>query len=276
MKPLRRARYAADVAFGPRLRSWRAARRLSQAALATRAAISPRHLSFVENGRANPSRDVVLALCDALDVPLRERNELLAAAGFAAGFTASTLAADTHRQLRRALDHVLAQQEPFGAIIVDARWNLVEANRGATRMLAQFPPRSAAGLEAARNLVLATLHPDALRGYVVNWDEVAGAVMTRLHHEVAATPHDEARARLLATALATPGVPTSWRARPPGRTADPFLTVHLRSETLDVRVFSMITTIGTPLDVTVEELRIESFFPADAASEHALRALAAT
>lgn len=264
------------MTFGPRLRAWRQTRRLSQAMLADRAAISPRHLSFVENGRANPSREVVLALCDALDVPLRERNELLATAGFAAVFPSAALSATTLQQLRRALDHLLAQQEPFAAVVVDARWNVLEMNRGASRMLAQFPPRSAAGLAAARNLALATLHPDALRGYVVDWPAAAAAVVARLHHEVAAAPHDDARARLLAAALAMPDVPRSWRAPTPGHSAAPFLTLHLRSPTLDVRLFSMITTIGTPLDVTVEELRVESFFPADAASERALRALATT
>lgn len=263
----------AIAGFGPQLRSWRLARHLSQEALAARAEISPRHLNFVENGRSNPSRELVLALSDALDIPLRDRNALLSSAGYAAVYRASNLDGSELRHLRHALSHVLKQQEPYGAFVLNGRWDLVEANRGALRMLAQFPPRSAAGLAASRNILLASLHPDALRGYIVNWLEVAGLLIARLHRELAAMPSDETQ-RLLATALAMPDVPSHWRTPTPGQSTDPFVTVQLRSETLELNLFSMLTTIGTPLDVTAEELRIETYFPADEASERVLRQLA--
>lgn len=248
---------------------------MSQEQLAARAGISARHLSFVENGRSQPSREVVLALAGALDVPLRERNTLLSAAGFAAAYRASAHDGDELVHLRRALDHLLAQQEPYGAVVVDGRWDVLRMNRGAQRLFQHFPPTTPDGVAAAQNLVLAIVHPGALQPYLVNWEDVAGPVVARLHRELAARPADEALQRLLARVLAQPDVPTAWRMPAPGRSAAPFVTVHLRSATLDVRLFTMLTSIGTPLDVTAEELHIEAYFPADDATERALRELTA-
>jgi len=259
--------------FGTQLRSWRTARRISQEQLAGRAGVSTRHLSFVENGRAKPSREVVLALAGALDVPLRERNALLTAAGFAAVFAASPLAADELRHLRRAIDHILAQQEPFGAVVVDGHWDLLQMNQGAQRVFQHFLPTTSEGAAAAKNLVLGIVHPGALRPYIVNWEEVAGPLIARLHREISARPADESLPRLLASVLACPDVPAEWRVPAPGKAATPFLTVHLRSPTLEVRLFTMLTSIGTALDVTAEEVHIESYFPADDESERRLRAL---
>jgi transcriptional regulator with XRE-family HTH domain len=262
-----------DGAFGGQLRAWRQNRNLSQEALAGRAGVSPRHLSFVENGRSQPSRDLVLALAGALDVPLRERNSLLAAAGFAAAFRASPLDGDVLAHLRRAIAHVLAQQEPFAAVVVDGGLEILQMNRGAQRLFAQFPPASPAGAAALGNLALGVLHPDALRPYLVNWTDVAGHLVARLQRDVAARTADDALARLLTRVLAQPGVPADWRAFTPGKSAPPFIPVHLRSPTVEVRMFTMLTSIGTPLDVTAEELHIETYFPADDASERVLRAL---
>lgn len=259
--------------FGPQLRSWRLARHLSQEALAARAEISSRHLNFVENGRSNPSRELVLALADALDIPLRDRNSLLTLAGFAAVYRASALDAAELRHLRHAVDYMIRHQEPFGAFVLDGRWDIVGLNGGAQNLIAQFPPRSAAGVAASRNILLASLHPDALRPYIVNWEEVAAQLVARLHREIAALPSEENR-RLLATVLATPGVPATWRIPTPGQNAEPFATVHLRSPTIELSLFTMVTTIGTPIDVTAEELRIETYYPADEASERKMRELA--
>lgn len=264
---------AAAEAFGPHLRRWRTARQLSQEALAGRARVSPRHLSFVENGKSAPSRELVLALAGALDVPLRDRNALLVAAGYAPIYATSSLDGDELRHLRGAIDRVLAQQEPFGAVVVDRAWNLLRMNAGAARLLVRFPPRTPAGAEAARNLITGILHPEALRPYIVNWDELAGHMVARLHREIASTPDDDGRRRLLAAALAIPGVPSDWRTMPVGTPAAPFATVHLRNADLELRLFTMLTSIGTPLDVTAEEVHIESYFPADDASEAALRAM---
>src|SRR5688572_26983950 len=126
--------------FGGQLRSWRTSRRMSQEQLAARAGVSPRHLSFVENGKSNPSREVVLALAGALDVPLRDQNALLAAAGFASAFRASALDGDELSSLRRAIDHILQQQEPFGAVVVDGQGDIARMNNGALKLLQHFPP----------------------------------------------------------------------------------------------------------------------------------------
>lgn len=263
-----------DAAFGAQLRAWRFARHLSQEELAARAEVSARHLSFVENGRSQPSRELVMALAAALDVPLRERNTLLAAAGFAPAFRASALDSVELAHLRRAIDHVLDQQEPYGAVVVDGGWDLVRLNRGAAALFARFPVTTAAGAAAARNLVLAVVHPEALRPYIVNWTDVAGLLVARLQREVAARPGADGLARLLARVLAQPGVPAEWRAFTPGRSTAPFVPLHLRAPGLELRLFTMMTSIGTPLDVTAEELHIETYFPADDASDAALRTLA--
>ncbi len=260
--------------FGSQLRSWRTSRRVSQEDLAARAGVSAKHLSFVENGKSQPSREIVLALAGALDIPLRERNTLLAAAGFAAVYRASPLDGDELAHLRRAIDHVLAQQEPFGAVVVDGRWDLLKMNTGAARLFAKFPPTSPDGLAATSNLVLGIVHPQGMRQYIVNWLDVAGHLVARLHRELAARPGDDYLRQLLARVLAQPDVPTEWRAPTPGRSAAPFITVHLRSPAIEVQLFTMLTSIGTPLDVTAEEIHIETYFPADDASEAALRALA--
>ncbi len=257
--------------IGPQLRAWRMSRRVSQEQLAERAGVSARHLSFVENGRSQPSRDLVLALAGALDVPLRDRNALLTAAGFAAAYRASPLDGGDLAQVRRAIDHVLRQQEPYGAAVVDGGWNILQLNRGAAALVQRFPPTSAAGLEAARNLLLGTVHPDALRRYIVNWQEVALHLVVRLHREIAMRPEDETQRRLLARVLAQPDVPGEWRIPVPGRTAGPVLTVHLKNAGTEVKLFTMLTSIGTPLDVTADEIHIETYFPADDASDAVIR-----
>lgn len=261
--------------FGGQLRAWRLARRVSQEELAGRAGVSPRHVSFVENGKSTPSRELVLAFAGALDIPLRERNTLLTAAGYAAVFRASSLDGDDLAHLRKAIDHVLRQQEPYGAVVVDGHWDILRLNDGATRLFRHFPPTTADGVAASRNLVLGVCHPGALRPYIVNWLDVTAHLVARLHREIAARPGDDLLAQLLARVLAQPDVPTEWRVPAPGRTVAPILSVHLRTPSLEVKLFTMLTSIGTPLDVTAEEIHIESYFPADDASEQVLRNLAA-
>jgi transcriptional regulator with XRE-family HTH domain len=257
--------------FGGQLRAWRLARRVSQEELAGRAGVSARHLSFVENGKSQPSREVLLALAGALDVPLRERNTLLTAAGYAAAYRASSLDSDELVHVRKAIDHILRQQEPYGAVVVDGHWDILRMNDGAAKLFRHFPPTTPDGLAAARNIVLAIFHPGALRPYVVNWPEVAGPLVARVHRELAARPGDEQLSQLLARVLAQPDLPAEWRVPGPGRAAPPILSVHLRGPTLEVRLFTMLTSIGTPLDVTAEEIHIESYFPADDESDAALR-----
>jgi hypothetical protein len=160
--------------------------------------------------------------------------------------------------------------------VLDRTWNVLRLNQGAARLMQLFPPRSADGLAATKNVLVATLHPDALRPYIVNWIDVAAHLIARLYREIAAHPGDDERRRLLTTLLAMPDVPADWRAVPVGKPAAPFVPVHLRNGDLELRLFTMLTSIGTPLDVTAEEVHIESYFPADDATETVIRNLACT
>jgi transcriptional regulator with XRE-family HTH domain len=251
---------------GGLLRQWRAARRLSQLALALDADVSSRHLSFVETGRAQPSREMVLRLADALSVPLRERNALLLSAGFAPLFRETDLEAPEMVAARQAVEFILAHQEPYPAIVVDRHWNVLRANGATQRILGRFLAAPPAGPLNAMRLVF---HPGGLRPFVENWEEVAGALMERLHREAAGPPDEETRA-LRDELLACPGVPARWRTPELDRPPAPLLSIVYRKDDLRLAFFTTITTFGTPQDVTLQELRIECFFPADEATRRAL------
>ncbi|HUQ01363.1 MAG TPA: helix-turn-helix transcriptional regulator [Kofleriaceae bacterium] len=265
---------ASESHVGSLLRSWRDARGMSQERLAARAGVSTRHLSFIETGRSSPGKDVLLALAGALEVPLRDQNSLLLAAGLAPRYATSSLDGSELSIVRRALDHVLRQQEPFPAIVVDRLWNVLRLNQGAQRMLAAFlPPNMPA--DVAGNAMLALVHPDGWKPFIVDWDDLAGHLVERLHRELAASPRDAQLAELLARVLGQPGVPAHWHKARLAASVRPFAAVHLRRGALELRMFTMLTTLGTPLDVTAEELRIETYFPADDATESVLRSWAA-
>lgn len=256
--------------FGPLLRQWRQTRSYSQARLAADAEVSTRHLSFLETGRSAPSREMVLILTSALDLPLRERNTLLGAAGFAPVYRESPLASPEMAGVRRALEHVLAQQEPYGAVVVDRLWNVQRMNQGALRMLGYWlDPRTTPPI-VTRNMLHAVFHPAGLRPCMVNWEAVAGALAMRVHREAL---EDEALRAELDKLLAYPDVPKSFAALDLAAPQEVLLPVHLRRGEVEVRLFSMLSTIGTPLDVTAAELRVESYFPADDASDAWIRSL---
>jgi transcriptional regulator with XRE-family HTH domain len=254
---------------GALLRDWRSARRLSQLDLAYKAEVSSRHLSFVENGRAQPSREMVARLADALDVPLRERNALLLAAGYAPQYRETGLAAPELATVRRALDLMLRHHEPYPAFVFNRHWDLLMSNQGSTRFFGYLlgAPR------AHPNIMHMVFDPAGLRPKIVNWEECAGDLMRHLHNEVAAAPSDERARQLLADVLAYPDVPRRWHARQPGAPTTPLLTAEYRHGAQVFRFFSTIATFGTPQDVTLDELRIECTFPADEATAIAYRAL---
>jgi transcriptional regulator with XRE-family HTH domain len=257
------------VSFGTLLREWRQLRQMSQLRLAEEAEVSTRHISFIETGRASPSREMVLVLASALDLPLRERNSLLGAAGFAAVYKESDLAAPEMSQVAHALGFILDRQEPYGANVVDGNWNFLRVNRGATAMLGWFleemPPPEVAG-----NAMRMLFHPKGLRRYLANWEDVAGSMIDRLHREVA---HGGPKP-LLEEILGYPEVPSRFSRPRLGETPQVVLTMHLRKRGLDLRLFTTLTTLGTPLDVTAQELRIESYFPADEATDRWVLSLA--
>jgi len=258
-------------AFGALLREWRVARRMTQEQLADDAEVSTRHLSYIENGRAQPSREMVLVLASALDVPLRERNMLLASAGFAPVYRETELDAPEMAPVRQAIELLLARHEPYGAVCVDAAWNVRRANQGATRLLARIAPD--APPELLSNVMRMTLDPRGLRRFCVNWEEVAFAVVERAHREALAEGPRSTTARVLAEVLALDGVPRRLARASPATAMPLVVPLHLRVEGVDLALFSTITTLGTPADVTAQELRVESWFPADERTAEWLRAL---
>jgi transcriptional regulator with XRE-family HTH domain len=259
--------------IGGLLRRWRGVRRFSQLDLALEAEISTRHLSYVETGRAQPSREMVIRLSEALQVPLRERNALLLAAGYAPFYGHARLDEGEMDAARRAVELILGQQEPFPAIVVDRHWNIVMENAGTTRFLGLFP-----GCESIRprNGVRFVFHPNGLRPFIENWVTVAARIIQRLHREAAANPSDETLRAFLDELLAYPSVPSRWRTPNVDDPPLPLLTIDYRHQGRRLRLFSTLTTFGSPQEVALQELRIECFFPADETTRVALAALGST
>jgi transcriptional regulator with XRE-family HTH domain len=252
--------------FGGLLRRLRTARRLSQEQLAFDAEVSTRHLSYLETGKSKPSREMVLVLANALELELRDRNTMLSSAGFAAVYTSSALESLQMAPVRRAIDLILAKQEPFGAIVVDRVWNVLRLNDGAMRLLSRFLPEAADHPELAANIVKSSLHPKGLRPWIVNWVEVATFALERLERDCVMFPTDAERLALRDAVRSYPGV-EALRPFDAGTAGAPVSLVHLKRGDDEARLFTMITSIGTPLDVTAQELAIETYFPADDATE---------
>ncbi|MBR1232336.1 helix-turn-helix transcriptional regulator [Bradyrhizobium sp. AUGA SZCCT0177] len=258
--------------FAANLRWWRRKRGLSQLELAGRTEISQRHLSFLELGRAAPSRDMVIRLAIALDVPLRQHNSLLIAAGFAPVWRQTNLAAPELGQIRTALDFMLAQQEPFPAVAVDRHWNLLQSNSGTVRLV-EFLVGPLAP-DTPINLADALVAPDVLRPHLVNWVEVVGYFIRSVEADAAADGSTETAA-LLKRLLAYEGVQAAVHAPPAELAISPVLPMHFRKDGIDLRLFTTIATLGIPQDITLQELRIENFFPLDDTTARILRGWAA-
>lgn len=257
--------------FGALLRYWRGARNLSQLDLATEAGVSSRHLSFLENGRSQPSRDMVLMLAEVLEVPLREQNALLQAAGFAAAYGETDLDAPEMAAVRASIAFLLERHEPYPAVLLDRHWNVVMSNRGGTALMTRFVA-SPAALASPINVMRLLFRAEGARPFIRNWDELAAAMVQRLHREAAVAARDDGAHALLAEVLAA-GVPADWRTPRLGGELPVLVPMRLARDGIEVSLFSAITTLGTPLDVTLQELRLETFFPADESSDAAVRAL---
>ncbi|HJU39226.1 MAG TPA: helix-turn-helix domain-containing protein [Tahibacter sp.] len=255
------------------LRQWRQRRRLSQLDLACLADTSSRHVSFLETGRAKPSRTMLLNLAERLDVPLRERNTLLVAAGLAPSYTEHRLDDPAMREARAAIDLVLTGHEPYPALAVDRQWHLVAANRMMAPMLAHASP---ALLAPPVNVLRLSLHPDGVANRIVNWHEWRAHVLHRLRHQAdaAADPSLDALYRELADYPAPPdAAPADAKSLP--QSASVVVPLRLTSELGELSLIGTTTVFGMPMDVTLAEIAIESFFPADAGTAQRLRELAA-
>lgn len=260
------ARYSRTVSVATRsqpvgelIREWRHRRRLSQLDVALQSAVSTRHLSFIETGRARPSREMVLHLADRLDVPLRDRNRLLLAAGFAPVFPEHGLADEELGSVREALERFLAAHEPYPAVVVDRGWNMLLANEAVSILAGDVAPEL---LEPPANALRIALHPDGLAPRILNFGEWSAHLLHRLRRQISLTG-DEMLETLLHELITYPRV----REDPglePSPSQDLLLPLQLRYGDAELSFFSTMTTFGTPLDVTLAELTIEAFYPADA------------
>lgn len=258
---------------GDLLRGWRARRAMSQADLAFEAGISIRHLSYVETGKAGASRDILLQMAAALGLSLRDRNALLEAGGYARQYGERDLSAPEVADAKRAIDLLLRRHEPFPAIVTDRQWNIVQANRAAQRLMSLLlgPERMTRPLNHMRMF----LAPDELRPFVENWPNVATALLARARHEAMAAPLDQALQATWRDLLKLPGIAAPNLNDNESDAPGPLCEVRLRSGDACIGLIGAVLTLGTPQDVTLQELRVEMFMPADEASEAVLNAFAA-
>lgn len=246
-------------------RHWRQTRKLSQLDLALAANVSQRHVSWLETGRSRPSREMVMRLSEAMEVPLRERNLLFQAAGYAANYSESELHAPDMAPVREALQHILEHHSPLPAVVVDRFWNVKMKNPAADGLLGLAQGIVDITPEISReddiNLALLTLHPQGLRQYMTNWDQAAPAFLRRLHSEAMATGDADMLGQFETLAALAGDVDSYGDAADVGEPILPVLPLELALGDVSLSLFSVISTFGTPQDITTDELRIEAFYP---------------
>ncbi|MES2584384.1 MAG: helix-turn-helix domain-containing protein [Pseudomonadota bacterium] len=260
--------------FSALLKYWRGQRGMSQLDLALAADVSARHVSFLESGRASPSEDMVLRLMATLAVPLRDQNEVLRAASFAPRFAEPPLDAIAP-SIDFALTRMLAQQEPFPMVVMDLAYGVLRTNSAAQQVFSRFvqdPER----LSAPLNLYALVFDPQLARPFIQNWPQVGQHMMARLHREALSRPNDGRLWALLDTVLAYPDVPQAWRQPDFATTGEATFSLVLERNALVMRFFMAVTAFSAPQQITLDELRIESYFPLDDATRLACERLAAS
>lgn len=260
------------TSVGDHLRHWRQLRRLSQLDLAADAELSTRHLSCVETGKASPSRELVLRLCERLAVPLRERNAWLVAAGYAPMYREHAMDDPTMQAARRAVQHILDSHQPWPAVAFDRHWNLVMANRMVAPLLAGVAPEL---LEPPVNLLRISLHPGGLAPRIANLNQWREHLFARLRQQIHQTG-DEGLADLLTELMAYPAQPADAAQRLDGEHPGVLMPFLFQTPGGTLHLISTTTVFGSPVDITLQELALETFFPGDEATADALRAMAAT
>jgi transcriptional regulator with XRE-family HTH domain len=256
---------------GPLIREWRGRRRRSQLDLAVEAGVSPRHLSFVETGRSRPSPELLLTLARHLDVPLRERNALLLAAGYAPRYQETAIGAPESQHVRASLERLLRTHEPYPGVVLDRAWNIVLANTAAQRLVAGVPAHL---MQPTSNVFRLSLHPEGIAAVTTNFPEWARYLLSQLRRLVVATA-DEGLAGLEREVHGYSNVAELLN----GEAIDGFdeqgphllVPCRLMIDGLELSLFTTLTTFGTPQDITLDELAVELFFPADDATESVLR-----
>jgi len=254
--------------FGELLRTWRQARRHTQLSLSLATGVSARHLSYLETGRASPSRDMVITLALALEIPLRDRNAMLHAAGFAAIYRETPLDAPILGPIRDAIQLMLAATEPNPTFVVNRRYDILDANPTGRWILETFTA-DLSRFTRPYNLGRLLISPAGMRPHVDNWADVARKVLGRLRRELSGAHTRDATDDALANDI-EPVLAELGPAPRPGEALPIMVGVHFRRGDLALRTFTTISTLGTPLDVTLEELRVETLFPADAATRQLL------
>lgn len=249
---------------GVLLRRWRDVRGKTQLDLSIDAGVSQKHISFVESGRSGASRQMLLDLAQALDIPLRERNELLVAGGYAPSYSDSSLDEPAMKNINAALQRMLRQHEPFPAVVMDRSWNVLLTNEATPRFFDCFIDLSAR--PRPRNLLHLMFDPAGMRPFIANWPEAGRGLLARVYRESVGHVIDIKTKRLLDELSQYPGVKAEWRAPTP-REDMPMIPLAFAKNGVTLNYFSLITTVGTPQTIAAEELRLECMFPADETTE---------
>ncbi|MBL3963993.1 MULTISPECIES: helix-turn-helix domain-containing protein [Burkholderia] len=267
MNTRRRAPNPPPHALGRLLRNWRDVRGVSQLDLSLDAGISQRQISFIESGRSVPGRDTLLTLAQTLDVPLRERNALLLAAGYAPMYSEAPWDAQEMHGVIRALERVVRQHEPFPAIVMDRHWNVLMTNDAAPRFFGCFIDMAAR--DGPRNLLRLMFDPRGMQPFVADWGTVSRSLLQRVHRESVGRVIDDETRRLLDDLLASPDAPSDWNTplAPAAAPSLPVIPIGFVHEGVVLRYFSLVTTVGTPQSAAAQELRMECMFPADDATD---------
>ncbi|KAF0250081.1 MAG: helix-turn-helix domain protein [bacterium] len=264
--------------FGTLLRRWRETRRMSQLELGLEATVSARHISFIETGRSKPSREMIVSLANVLDLALRDRNEMLLSAGFAPIYRETSLNDPQMAQVRQALELILKRQEPFGAIVFDLHWNLIMANEGYCAIAALILDQEnkitpyAIMSPPQINLIKLLFDPQGWRPFIVNWEEVAKIMLKRLYRQTL-WEQDLAAQQLLETVLRYPGVSSKWREPNANSSQELVIPLVLSLGDYQLSLFSTIASLGSPQDITLQELHIEAFHPANKETEEIVHTL---
>lgn len=254
--------------FGALLKQWRGRSNISQLNLALCCDVSQKHISFIEKGRTTPSREMVLIICEGLGIALRDRNLMLMAAGFAPVFKMTALDGTEMTQIDQAITLIIDNHDPLPALVVDRTFTIIRTNKAASHMLLflfdvssveELPP-------CASNLMLLLFGKGGISCFIANWDEVAPFLLRQLIRECAMSDGDEKLRALLKEVEACPNLPPDWKNSWPLDILRPVLPMNIEKDGLALNLFSTITTLGTPLDITLQEIRIECFFPVDEAT----------
>ncbi|MBF2089770.1 MAG: helix-turn-helix transcriptional regulator [Synechococcales cyanobacterium K32_A2020_035] len=257
--------------FGALLRYWRRQRGWSQLELSCQSEVSQRHISFLESGRSRPSRAMVLHLATVLAVPLRQQNLMLSTAGFAPVYSEHDLSSPELAPIQQAIAAMLRQQNPYPALVMDRYWTLLQANQGAQNLMGWLLGDRLSRFEQPLNMMRLMLHPQGLRPYVENWETIAGSLAQRLQQEAQGEAVDSPTAQLLRSLeadLPDPGATSLLFG-----SALPVLPVTFVKANQRLSFFTIISTLGTPRDITLQELRIESLFPADAVTTELMQTI---